>query len=110
MANKFTSTIAGSAEGIKLARATAVANSAEIAQKALINNLYAKKNRLEVEQGQLTDLAPESGDSLRPAPNFNATQWAAGVQSVKLQLNDVDREIAAAESTYAEWFGTPASA
>lgn len=107
--SKFIRTIAGSGDSIKLARATAVANSAEIAQKALVNSLEASLNRLEVQLGQLTDLAPESGDSLRPGAGFEATRWVAAVQATNLEIRQAVIALDTAKATYAEWFGAEAA-
>jgi multidrug efflux pump subunit AcrA (membrane-fusion protein) len=109
MANKFISLIAGNGDSVKLRRAQTVAESARIAQEALVNNLKARVNRLEVQLNQLTDLAPESGDSLRPGAGFEATAWVHGVQALQLEIRDAKIALEVAEATYTEWFGEVAT-
>ena len=106
MANKFISRLAGNGDAVKLRRAQVVSESARIAQEALVNNIKAQLNRLEVQLEQLTDLAPETTDSLRPGAGFQASDWVKGVQALKREIRDTKLDLETAEATYNEWFGT----
>lgn len=105
MNNKFISAIAGSAEGIKLARAEAVATQAKLAQEALINSLATTVNELQAALTRTLDIGPDTTDSLRPVgPNFDAGQWVKDVQSLNVDLKRANERLEIARQTYAEWF------
>jgi hypothetical protein len=104
MANKFVRSIAGSVEGIKLARVTVLATQASLAQDDLINTLKRKLAGLDLQLTQLTDLAPDSTDSLRPGEGFDPVQWVTAVQSLKVEMDKVSKQLAFAEETHNEWF------
>jgi hypothetical protein len=102
--NKFQSLISTGNEVLSR-RAGNLATTAEIAQQTLINNLKVEKAQLEAKLMNLTDLAPESSVSLRPgAEGWNATTWAAELQSVKEKLYSVSIKIKLAEETFNEYF------
>ncbi len=104
--NKFIKIIAGTAEGIKLQRAQNAAQSAQLAQQGLINDLHKE---VQVQHATLTnilDIGPESGDSLRPVDrSFDAGRWVLEVQAVKLSLKRANEKLDIAVGTYNEWFG-----
>lgn len=103
--NHFTRLIAGGNEATLLARATQVARSAELAQKALINDLETKVQELSNALHGKLDLAPETTDSLRPAGNgFKPHQWVEDVQLLKVALKKAREELDIAKSTYAQFF------
>jgi hypothetical protein len=112
--NKFTRLIAGGNEATLLARATQVARSAELAQKALINGLETQVQELSNALHAKLDLAPETTDSLRPAGNgFKAHQWVEDVQQLKVALKKANEQLDIAMGTYAVFFEvepTPARA
>ena len=86
-------------------RTTALSQTAEIAQQNVVNKLKAKKAELELEIFNLTDLAPESSDSLRPgSKNWNAEQWAKTLQEKKQDLYTLNIQIKLAEDTLKEYF------
>lgn len=103
--NKFTRLIAGGNEATLLARATQVARSTELAQKALINDLETKVQELSNALHAKLDLAPETTDSLRPAGNgFKPHQWVEDVQQLKVALKRANEELDIAKNTYADFF------
>jgi hypothetical protein len=104
--NKFIRSIAGSVDGIKLARVTVLATQASLAQEDLINTLKRKLSALDLQLTQLTDLAPDSADSLRPGNGFDPVQWVNAVQSLKVDMKKLSDQLAFAEETKAEWFAT----
>jgi len=112
MANKFVTTIAGSAEGIKLKRAQNTATAAQLAQENLINVLRGNVQGIEAQLTQHLDIGPDSGDSLRPvAKNFDAASWVRGVQDLRVSQKKANEQLDIAMATYSEWFGeAPATA
>jgi hypothetical protein len=109
--NKFIRTIVGNADGIKAQRASVLAIQAKQAQEALIADLKRKLTGLDLQLVQITDLAPDTTDSLRPGNGFNPSQWAKAVQTLKVDMSDVKLELSIAEETYADWFAdVPAAA
>lgn len=103
--NKFTKLISEGADKTLQRRAESVGTAAEIAQQSLVNKLKLEKSNLELKLMNLTDLAPDSKDSLRPCePNWNANTWATELQRVKQDLYNVKIQLSLAEETYAEFF------
>lgn len=102
--NKFIRSIAGNVEGIKLARVTVLSTQAALAQDDLISGLKRQLASLDLQLTQLTDLAPESADSLRPGNGFDPVGWVKGVQALKVAKDKLAKELALAEETQAEWF------
>jgi hypothetical protein len=53
----------------------------------------------------LTDLAPDSKDSLRPCDaNWNANNWVTDLQRAKQDLYNVTIQLDIAQKTYDEYF------
>lgn len=105
MKNKFITAIAGNTEGIKLARAEAVATQAKLAQESLINDLAKNVNTLSAALTNTLDIGPDSSDSLRPVgPNFDAGAWVHDVQALKVDIKKAQERLDIAKETYAEWF------
>lgn len=101
--NKFEEML-GANEALKK-RTSALSQTAEIAQKNIVNNLKAKKAKLELEIFNLTDLAPDSKDSLRPgSKNWDAEEWAETLQKKKVDLYNVGVSLDIAEKTLKEFF------
>lgn len=103
--NKFTELISNNGENTLVNRARILAESAELAQNRLINKLKATKAELELELDKLTDLAPETTDSLRPgSKSWNPEQWVKRMQEINEDLYNLKIQIEIAENTYNEYF------
>jgi hypothetical protein len=103
--NKFTELISNNGEDTLVKRAKILAESAELAQNGLINKLKSTKAELELELDKLTDLAPETTDSLRPgSKNWNPEQWVKRMQEINEDLYNLKIQIEIAENTYNEYF------
>lgn len=103
--NKFTQLISEGADKTLQRRAEAVATAAEIAQQSLVNKLKLEKSNLELKITNLTDLAPDSKDSLRPCDSkWNANTWVTDLQKAKQDLYNVTIQLKIAEDTYKEYF------
>lgn len=103
--NKFKKLLSQENGGVYERRVDALATQAEIAQQAIVNKLKQEKSKLEIELINLTDLSPETSDSLRPgSKNWNAQEWAKNIQRVKQELHTVNIQLEIAEETYKEYF------
>lgn len=103
--NKFTELISDTSNATLKRRASAIAQNAEIAQQTIVNNLKKERTELELRKENLTDLAPETNDSLRPgSKDWNADAWAKELQEVKQKMYFLDIQIKLAQETYDEYF------
>ena len=103
--NKFTKLITEGADKTLQRRAEAVSTAAEIAQQNLVNKLKLEKSNLELKITNLTDLAPDSKDSLRPCDaNWNPNTWVTDLQRAKQDLYNVTIQLEIAQKTYDEFF------
>jgi hypothetical protein len=103
--NKFTKLISNNGEETLVRRSNSLAQNAEIAQQNLLNSLKQKKAELELKIMDLTDLAPEDKDSLRPGGNnWNPNTWAHELQQSKQDLYFLEIQIKLAEDTFKEFF------
>ena len=103
--NKFTKLITEGADKTLQRRAEAVSTAAEIAQQNLVNKLKLEKSNLELKIANLTDLAPDSKDSLRPCDaNWNPNTWVTDLQRAKQDLYNVTIQLEIAKKTYDEFF------
>lgn len=103
--NKFTRLISDNNSSTLTRRAGSIAMAAQIAQQNIVNQLKQRKCELELKIANLTDLAPESTDSLRPGDkDWDAKKWAIELQETKQELYDLNIQITIAEETYKEYF------
>lgn len=103
--NKFTKLISANGDSVLQRRAESVATTAEIAQSSIINKLKQTKAELELKITNLTDLAPDSKDSLKPCSDgWNAGTWARELQAAKQELYNVKIQLQLAQETYDEYF------
>ena len=103
--NKFTKLITEGADKTLQRRAEAISTAAEIAQQSLVNKLKLEKTNLELKITNLTDLAPDSKDSLRPCDaKWNANTWVTDLQKAKQDLYSVTIQLEIAQKTYDEFF------
>lgn len=103
--NKFVQTLSASSANIKEARARNLSEVASIEALTLVQNLKREKLNLENKIANLTDLAPETNDSLRPgSKNFDAPAWIKELFETKMDLKLKEIEIEEAQSIVDEWF------
>ena len=103
--NKFEEIVGNNSNAVLARRATHLADTAKLSQESLMNTLKTKKAELEGKIIDLTDLAPTSKDSLAPGvEDFNAKKWVEELQSLKLELYDLEVSIKLAKETYSEYF------
>jgi hypothetical protein len=103
--NKFVATLSASDSSIKESRANILSQQTEIEASTMVQNLKKEKLLLQSKIDQMTDLAPETSDSLRPgSKDFNAAKWVKDLHTFKMQLKLKQIELDEAEALYAEWF------
>ena len=103
--NKFESIVGNNSNAVLARRAGNLAKTARLSQQSLVNTLEAKKADVEGKIINLTDLAPTSRDSLAPGvTDFDAKEWVEKLQSLKLEIYDLDISIKMAKETFAEYF------
>lgn len=102
--NKFLQSIS-TGDKILLKRAESLATAASIEQQQLINFLKNEKVRLELKEADLTDLSPETTDSLRPGCKcWDAKVWVKELQQTREQLYHLNIQLEIAEKTNKEFF------
>ena len=103
--NKFVEMISANGGDVLKRRATAIGTGAQIAQETIVNDLKNRISNLELKLIDLTDLAPETSDSLRPGSKpFDPNRWATEVQNTKQDLYQLKIQLKLAEETYNEYF------
>lgn len=102
---KFQTILASTGTAVLDRRAANILKTTKAAMTAKINALQAKRDTLESQILDLTDLSVETKDSLRPGDkNFNATAWVDKLVSLTLELELLDQEIEIVEAVNAEYF------
>jgi hypothetical protein len=102
---KFQEIISDNSSASLKRRAAQISTSAEIAQQNLVNALKQEKTNIELKIANLTDLAPDTTDSLRPgSKDWNAIDWVKNLQAAKQELYQVDIQLKLAEETFNEYF------
>lgn len=102
---KFAIILASTGQAVLDKRAEAVLKAAKNAMKKKLDGLNDKKDDLELQILNLTDLSVETKDSLRPGDkNFNPTAWVDQLCGLTLDLELLEQEIEVVESVNAEYF------
>ena len=102
---KFQSLISDNTSASLKRRAAQIATSAEIAQQNLVNALKQDKTNIELRIAALTDLAPDTTDSLRPgSKDWDAVKWVKDLQEANQDLYQINIQLEIAEKTFKEYF------
>ena len=102
---KFQELISDNTSASLKRRAAQISTSAEIAQQNLVNALKQEKTNIELKIAGLTDLAPDSTDSLRPgSKDWDAVLWVKNLQTAKQELYQVEIQLKLAQETFDEYF------
>lgn len=103
--NKFMSILSDNTSEALKRRADLISQNAEIAQTNLINKLKQDKLELENKVISLTDMSPQTTDSLTPnSGNFDAKTWVIEMQKTKQELHNINIQIKLAQETFDEFF------
>lgn len=102
---KFQAILASTGADVLNKRAANVLKSAQAAMTKKLTGLTDKRDALELEILDLTDLSVETKDSLRPGDkNFNATAWVDKLCALTLEIELIDQEIEIVEAVQLEYF------
>jgi hypothetical protein len=105
MSSKFLKTISDNGNDTLVARANIYEQRAKNSQQELITFLENRKFELIIKLGELTDLGPDTKDSLRPgAKNWDPKQWVKEIQETKQQIYDINIQLKLANETMKEMF------
>ena len=103
--NKFTSLISNTGNDTLKRRAENIAQTAEIAQQNLVNKLKQRKAEISLNIENLTDLAPENTESLRPgSKDWNPETWVKQLQEAKEEQYAIAIQLKLAQETFDEYF------
>lgn len=103
--SKFGQILAMSGDAVLDRRSELTLKSAQKAMNSHLQQLNDKRDDLEMQMINLTDLSVDTRDSLRPgSKDFNPTQWVQQMCSIKLEIAILDEEIAVAEEVNEEFF------
>lgn len=104
--SKFQNILAATGQTVLDKRAASIVKQTKAAMTKKLNDLNDKKDALELEILDLTDLSVETKDSLRPGDkNYNATSWVDTLVAKSLELVLLDQEIEIVEALNEEYFG-----
>lgn len=102
---KFQTILASSGQAVLDKRSASVLKAAKNAMKKKLDALGDRKDELELEILNLTDLSVETRDSLRPGDkNFNANLWVEQLCAKTIELELLEQEIEVVESVNTEYF------
>jgi hypothetical protein len=106
---KFLTNLTQSGSSIKATRAKLINEDAESAQARLLSDLTDQLRDINRELETLSDLYPESELSLLATRDkFQAKEWVAKVQALKIRKLNKLVEVKAAKETNDEYFGEEA--
>ena len=103
--SKFSKKLASSNKDIMADRADMLGEEVALEVSTFVGGLKKEVLNLKNKINRLTDLSPNSKDSLRPGgDNFDSVQWVKELHeaSLDLKLKEVELEIAVGIQT--EWF------
>lgn len=102
---KFEELLNANSKTIKANRAKLIAEDAQIAQADIVREIQDRKRSLQRELLDLTDLHPDSELSLTVIKkDADIKSVFKKIQSLKVQLIMIERELQIAEETQKEWF------
>lgn len=103
--SKFASQLSATNKDIKAARAEMLSDEVALEVSTFVSGLKKERLSLKNKIARLTDLAPDSKDSLRPASkDFNPLAWVQELHQAKMDLKLKEIELKEAEGIEKEWF------
>jgi hypothetical protein len=101
---KFASVLAAGDDQVKAQRSQNLSDQVLIEATSLTAKLTKELLHIEAEINKLTDLAPESKDSLRPGgTDFNPAAWVQKMHELRLDRREKQIELDEAQSLQKEW-------
>jgi len=102
---KFQQIVASTGKDVLDKRAQIVFNATKAAMQDHVTGLERRRDALELDLLNLTDLSVETNDSLRPgSKNFNAGKWVEEVCAITKELALLNDDIAIAQEVNTEYF------
>lgn len=103
--SKFSKKLASTNKDIMADRAEMLGEEVGLEVSTFVGGLKKEVLTLKNKINRLTDLSPNSKDSLRPGgDNFNSVQWVKELHEASLDLKLKEVELQVAESIQKEWF------
>jgi len=103
--SKFATKLSASNKDIKADRAEMLSEEVALEVNEFVSGLKKEKIKLRNKVARLTDLAPDSKDSLRPtSKDFCASTWVAELHQAKMDLKLKEIELEIANGIEKEWF------
>lgn len=104
--SKFAEKLAASSKDIKADRAEMLSEEVSLEVDQFVGRLKKERLALKNKVNRLTDLAPDSKDSLRPTHSeFDASVWVSELHDAKMKLSLKEISLKVAKSIQTEWFG-----
>lgn len=104
--SRFQTILASTGQDVLDQRAKVMNNKTVTAMNNKLTALRSKRDDLELNLLNLTDLSVESKDSLRPGnAGFNPSEWVDRVCSIEMDLALLADEITIAEKVALDYFG-----
>jgi hypothetical protein len=101
---KFASLLSADETAVKQSRAQNLSDQLLIEVTSLTASLTKELLLIDNEINRLTDLAPDSRDSLRPGgPDFNPAAWVAKMHALALDKREKQIELDVALALQKEW-------
>ena len=102
---KFQKIVASTGKDVLDQRARIVFNATRAAMQDHVTNLERRRDAIELELLNLTDLSVETTDSLRPgSKNFKADQWVGAMCELKKEQADNEEALSYALQVQEEYF------
>lgn len=102
---KFQKIVASTGKDVLDQRARIVFNATRAAMQDHVTGLERRRDALELELLNLTDLSVETTDSLRPgSKHFKADQWVGAMCELKREMVDVEEQLSIATEVQTEYF------
>lgn len=103
--SKFQTILAATGQDVLDKRAANIVKVTKAAMNKKLTALNDRKDNIELEILDLTDLSVETKDSLRPGDkNFNPTAWVDKLTSLHMELVLLEQEIEIVEALNTEYF------
>jgi len=102
---KFQKIVALTGKDLLEQRARIIFKQTRDAMQDHVTNLERRRETLELDLLNLTDLAVETNDSLRPgSKNFKADQWVNAICELKREMQIIEEHLEIAQSVQNEYF------
>jgi adenine C2-methylase RlmN of 23S rRNA A2503 and tRNA A37 len=108
--SKFQQILAASGQDLIERRSQLIYTGTNDAMQDHLTSLVRKRNAVELEILNLTDLSVKTRDSLSPGnKNFNPSEWLGQLLELKAEMALIEEDIALAEEVNEEYFVIPAA-